>query len=236
MSNSAPDKPKTNNTGALLGSPKRALQHTIVFLGLSLAAIGLLYAHILDQGEMELKSAEALANAGEFDEAIVHARQSASWFVPGAPHVASAYARLADIASICEGRGDTKTALFAWHAVRTATISSRWAEITHERELAVADASIARLSSKQPVALGAADRDPEGIQRKLHEILSRNDRPRVPWIAALLGGFVCMIVGLVSTAWRGYSPGGKPVHLRQVPGLIIAAIGLLAWVLALWNA
>ncbi len=210
--------------------------HASVLLGLMAGAGGLLTARVLQQGELELRSAEALAATGNLEEATVHARQSASWFVPGAPHVPAAYAQLIAIARLAEGRGDAKTALFAWHAVRTSALSTRWVIVPHKDELAIADASIARLSAKQPAPHGAATRDPADIQQKMHALLARNDRPRIPWVFTMLGGFVALTAGLLHMGWKGLGDRDQVAFRQLRVGAILAIAGSIAWALALWNA
>ena len=215
---------------------RRILPHAIVALGLTVGAAGLLTARVINQGERDLHAAEALADNGKLEEAVVHARRSASWFVPGAPHVPAAYARMIAIARTAEGYGDTSTALFAWHAVRTSALSSRWVVVPHKDELAVANASIARLTAKQPVALGATTRDPADIQQTMHTILARNQRTRTPWVIVLLIGFATLSVGLLQIGWKGL---GRRTQWSFRPirtGTILAVVGLTAWALALWNA
>ena len=218
---------------------KRALgilAKVVIALGLVAGAGGLLTARVVQQGERELRTAEALAASGNLEDAVVHARQSAQWFAPGAPHVPAAYAKMISIARLAEGRGDPKTALFAWQAVRTSALSTRWVLVPHEDELAVANASIARLAAKQPTPPGARVQDPADIQQKLHMLLARKDRPRLPWVATLLAGFAALSAGLVHIGWKGFA-GEKGLELRRVRvGAIVAAVGLVAWVLALWNA
>lgn len=219
-----------------MSSARRIAAHALVFVGLVAGAGGLLTARVLQQGELELRSAEALAATGNLEEATVHARQSASWFVPGAPHVPAAYAQLIAIARLAEGRGDVKTALFAWHAVRTSALSSRWVLIPHKDELAIADASIARLSAKQPAPHGAATQDPADIQQKMHALLARNDRPRLPWVFTMLGGFVALTAGLLHMGWTGLGDRKQLAFGPLRVGAILTTAGLIAWALALWNA
>ena len=208
----------------------------LLLLGVLAGAGGVLTARVLHQGERELRTAEALASTGKLEEAVIHARQSAMWFAPGAPHVPAAYAKLISIARLAEGRGDTKTALFAWQAVRTSALSTRWVFIPHQDELAVADASIARLSAKQRPAPGARVQEPADIQQKMHILLASSNRPRMPWILTLLGGFAALTFGLVHMAYKGpLGPEGLAIKRLRVGG-IVAIVGLVAWALALWNA
>jgi hypothetical protein len=205
-------------------------------LGVLVAAFGLLTARVLREGERELRTAEALAAAGNLDEAIVHARRSASWYAPGAPHVPVAYAKLASIAQMAEGRGDAATALVAWRAVREAALSTRWIVVPHRDELAVANASIARLASKGNQPPGARVRDPDELQQQLHQMLAQERHPRAPWVVTLLAGFTAMTAGLVAMGLFGFTPKGEWNWKRMRVGAGAAVVGLVAWALALWNA
>ncbi len=208
----------------------------VVLLGLLAGAGGLLTARVVQEGERELRMAEALSATGKLEAAVVHARQSALWFAPGAPHVPAAYAKMISIARLAEGRGDIKTALFAWQAVRTSALSTRWVLVPHQDELAVANASIARLAAKTPAGGGAQTQDPGEVQQKLHMLLARKDRPRLPWVVTLLAGFASLCVGFIHLGWKGIPGEGglQPKRLRF--GAIAVVVGLVAWVLALWNA
>lgn len=214
---------------------RRAAPHILVALSLAIGAAGWMTARMLRQGELELRTAQALAATGELEQATIHARKAASYFVPNAPHVPAAYAQLISIAQLAEGRGDTQTALFAWNAVRTAAYSSRWISVPHQQEVAIADASIARLTSRQPVPYGA-NQDPDARQKKMLDLLSRKNYPRMPWVFALLGGFVAVSVGLLHIGWHGLNHPKANTLPRLRVGIALTAFGLVAWALALWNA
>ena len=218
------------------GAALRVAGRVLLALGVLVAVGGLLTARVLREGERELRTAEALASTGKLDEAVVHARRSASWYAPGAPHVAPAYAKLAAIAQTAEGRGNPATALAAWRAVREAALSSRWVVVPHRDELAVANASIARLAAKGQQPPGGRAQNAEELQQQLHQMLAQERHPRVPWVVTLLAGFTAMTAGLIAMGMFGFTPKGQWDWKRLRVGGGVALVGVVAWALALWNA
>jgi hypothetical protein len=196
----------------------------------------MLCARVLMEGERELRICDSRLAADDYQVAIVHARRSASWYLPGAPHVPAAYGRLIKIAQNAEGRGDVATSVLAWRAIRTAAISSRFLFIPHQQELELANASIARLSARRTPTLGAPAAVDVDIERAQREALARIDRPRVPWIVVMCGSMASMAVGLFALATRAVSKAGAIVWNRARVPLFIFSIGALLWAIALWRA
>lgn len=209
-----------------------------VALGLAIAAAlsSVLTIRALVEGQRELRASGILLASGDLEQAIVRARRSASWYVPGAAHVPAAYERLLGIARVAEGRSDTATALYAWRAVRSAALSSRWLTQPHRAELAMANASIARLSSVQPRPQGAPQRSSAQAEQDALAALSRNERPFTGWVIVMLAGFAMFAGGMTQVALRAVDDSGALALGRVRPGLIVAAAGALAWILALWRA
>jgi hypothetical protein len=190
----------------------------------------------LVEGERELRAAEVSFAAGDLEQAAVRARRAATWYLPGAPHVPAAYRRLVSVAGAAEGRGDARTALFAWHCVRSAALSSRWATVPHRQQLALANASIARLASKQPRPAGAGDASDADVEREMRRVLAQEQFPRAPWVAVMLAGFAAMILGLGHAARRGFDAQGAPRWTLMRAGAAVAAAGLAAWAAGIWFA
>ena len=88
-------------------------------------------------------------------------------YFPGAAHVAASYRKLRDLAVESEARGDLAASLFAWRAVRSAALGTRFWIAPRDRERQIADANIARLSAavrqalvpRQESGRGPRDRD-----------------------------------------------------------------------------
>lgn len=218
---------------------KRAAAWTWVARGLVAAAIvvvlaGGLIARVVFEGERELRTAEALSSSGQLSVAAVHARRSAAWYAPGAPHVAEAHRRLILIARLAEARGQPDVALFAWRQLRAAVHSSRSILAPPADVLMLANASIARLVAAKPLPSGqAADHDAE---RRALEHLGRAWYPRAPLTVAMLAGFVALAAGLTLMALRLTADGVAAPWRALRPGAVVAVIGFACWMLALWKA
>jgi hypothetical protein len=200
------------------------------------AAAAMLTMHALVEGQRELRASGTSLTAGDLEQAVTRARRAASWYVPGAAHVPSAYERLMGIARVAEGRSDVRTALFAWQAVRSAALSTRWITVPHASELAIANASIARLSAKMPRPQGAAERTDIEMERDAIARLARQEHPLVPWVIVLLAGFGMITGGLAQFGLRAIDLDGTLAWKRVRPGLVVAAVGAIAWIVSLWQA
>lgn len=197
--------------------------------------VAVLVTRALVEGEREYRASGTLLANGELEQAIVRARLSASWYVPGAGHVPAAYERLIGIAKVAEGRGDTRLALLAWQAVRTASLSSRWIVVPHERERVMADVSVARLSAKLPTAPAAERSEPE-IEQEMLAALSRQEHPFAPWVVVLLAGFGLVTAGFAVVGTRGLAADGRLDWRKAQWGLWMTAAGIAAWAVGLWRA
>ena len=200
------------------------------------AIVALMAARALREGQRELRASGALLASGDLEQAVVRARRAASWYVPGAPHVPQAYERMIGIARVSEGRADPKTALFAWQAVREASLSSRWIKTPHQRELAEANAAIARLSARRPQPQAALERSETERERASYALLSRQELPYVGWAIVMIAGFALFSAGLGWFSIRAVDEAGRLAWVRVRPALIVAGAGALAWVVALWRA
>lgn len=196
----------------------------------------MLIARVVVEGRRELRAAEVAQRSGDFEQAAIRARRAASWYAPGAPHVPAAYRLLASIARQAEGRGDTANALFAWRATRFAVLSSRWIVVPHSRELDLANAEIARLSSKQPRPPGVAGKSDVEVEHEMLDRLTRREHPRPAWVVVMLLAIGLVGAGFARVLWRGLDPLDKRTACRIRQGLWLIASGAVAWALALWLA
>ncbi len=222
-----------------MSEPRRPtwwIARALLVAAAGMAVLGVLCSRVLIDGERELRASEALMSQGDLEQAAVHARRSASWYLPGAPHVPAAYSRLITIAQTAEGRGDPRLALFAWQAVRSAALSSRWIVVARSAELNAANAQIARLSSQQRRPPGASDATQDELERQMSTKLAASDHPRVPWAIALIAGFAMIAAGMIHIATRGMNTQGAPEWGRMRLGLAVAGVGVATWALALWQA
>ncbi|MFT3775608.1 MAG: hypothetical protein QM820_60445 [Minicystis sp.] len=206
----------------------------------ALAALGLVIgaatARVVSSGEKEIALSTAGLRAGDAHAAAEHARRAAGWYAPGAPHVRVAYERLIALGTAAEGLGDRELALFAFRGVRTAALETRWIVIPHEDDLEKANLAIARLSAEAPRAPGLRTEPPQKIEREQLEALARDEAPRTAWVVVLVAGALAWAVGAFGVVRRGVTRDGAILWSRALPSAVIAAAGVLAWLLAIWRA
>ena len=147
----------------------------------------LLVLALVVAGREALAEGDRAAADGRLDDAIAAWERSARWYLPFAPHVDDAYARLVETA----GKG-RPYALPAWRAVRSSALATRTLWTPHADELAEANAQIAELSSREPA--GAASGGPDAATRKTFHVERLAHDPRPQPIAAW---FMLLVVGAV---------------------------------------
>jgi hypothetical protein len=200
-----------------------------VFLAIlrAIAAVGVVVAAAL--------STDAL-RAGDAHAAVEHARRAAGWYMPGAPHVRVAYERLLALGTAAEGLGDRDTALFAFRAVRTAAIETRWIFAPHEDDREKADRAVARIEAEAPRPPGVRTDPPKTFERAELEALARDEAPRTPWVVALVVGAFAWAAGAFYVARRAIGATGIVSWARAAPGIAIGCAGAALWLVALWRA
>lgn len=203
-------------------------------------AVGVIVAavtfRVVAAGEREIALSTAALRAGDPHEAALRARRAAGYYAPGAPHVRVAYERLLALAAKAESAGDLKTALFAWQGVRTAALETRWIVTPHEADLERANAAIARLEAGQQRPPGTRTEPAAVIERAELEALARDEAPHVPWVIALVIGFIAWTAGAVMIVRRGVTSTGQFVSQRTGAAIAVTAAGVLIWLLAIWRA
>ncbi len=198
-----------------------------------IVGLGVLTVRVIVGGEAELRASDAALDSGSVDDAVVHARRAASFYAPGAPHVSFAYRRLIALAVTAEERHLRDTAVFAWRAVRQAALDTRWLVTPHEAERERAEREIARL-----VALGVHENaGPDRlIEARQLALMRRDEGPRVGWIVVLIAGVVAASGGLVAAIRASAGAGGRLDWSSGKRPLAVAMVGIVAWLLAWWQA
>jgi hypothetical protein len=202
------------------------------FLATLALALAVWTARVVWGGEQEVVQSDIALAQGLPDEAITHARRAASFYAPGAPHVAFAYRRLTALAVAAEERHRRDTALLAWRALRQASLDTRWVVTPHDGDRARAEREIARL-----LALGVHERaEPDArIEARQWMLLQNDERPRARWIALLLAGLGLASGGFAWAATRAAGAGRVDWSLARRP-LLVSGIGLALWALGWWGA
>jgi len=181
----------------------------IVLAGLAAAAIRIVY-----EGRGALAEGESALGRGDKRGAIVAFEAAARWYLPGAPHVADAYAELRALTA------DPAVALPAWRAIRTAALACRWLVTPHGDDLAAANAAIAKLSAADP-GVGSGGTEAWHATR-----LERTSAPRPAAAALAVIGIALWIGAAIALARR------RPARMPAV----VMAIGVALWAVGLYNA
>jgi hypothetical protein len=202
-------------------------------VGVVIAAVSV---RVVVAGEREIALSTAALRAGDPHDAALHARRAAGSYAPGAPHVRVAYERLLALAAKAEGVGDRETALFAWRGVRTAALETRWVVTPHQDDLERANAAIARLEAAQARPPGTRTDPAATIERAELAALTLDEAPHVPWVIALVAGFLAWTLGAAFVVRRGVTSTGQLVWQNTRTPLAIAAAGVVVWLLAIWRA
>lgn len=222
------ETPQGTKIGWILRAAKIALVVGLV--------VGAVTARVVVAGEREVALSTAALRAGDPHEAAIHARRAAGYYAPGAPHVRVAYERLIALAVKAESVGDKATALFAWQGVRTAAIETRWIVTPHAGDLERANAAIARLQAAEERPLGTRTEPVKVIERDALAALTRDETPHVPWVVALVAGFLAWTIGAAWLVRRGVTSTGQVVWSRTYAAIALTAAGALVWLLAIWRA
>ena len=193
------------------------MRAAILAAAIAIAAIGACGLRVVVEGRRALAAGDAAAADGRLADAIAGWETAARWYLPFAPHVGEAYARLVELAG-----KDHHSALAAWRAVRSAALATRGLWQPHRDDLAAANAQIAELASRDPEGALAGGANAEARKQFHLERLGRDPGPA-------RGGVFLAVLGIA--AWLA----GIGVALRGLvkPGAAVAALGTIGWVIGL---
>ncbi|MFT3693402.1 MAG: hypothetical protein QM831_09710 [Kofleriaceae bacterium] len=179
-----------------------------------LAAISIV---VVLRGRAELATGDEAMKRGAVTEALRDYEAAARWYLPGAPHVDTAYDRLRDATK------DPKTALLAWRAIRSAATATRTLWQPHKADLEDATTALVRLEASDANTGDGAGADRQGYYRARFYEDVRADRGM-----AILAGFgVILLIAGVIAVLRG---------TRKIPVLGLVVVGMACWLVGLYNA
>jgi hypothetical protein len=202
-----------------------------------LFALGVVVTRAFWDGRRALAAGDAAVARGDSAEAVTQWRRAARWYLPGAPHVADAYARLEAIALEADAHGDTRLALDAWRAVRSSVLATRSFYTPFPLKLTRANDRIADLMAKQEVAQDPEKAQQQGEIRSFHlGLLLRDEAPSVPWTLVALLGFAAWVGGGFWFARRGVTAEDKLDRKTAARAGLLILGGLLLWMLGLYRA
>jgi hypothetical protein len=189
---------------------------------LVVAVLAALSIRIVVEGRSALGDGDDWMLRGKPIEAAGAYEIAARWYLPLAPHVDEAYAKLKKLAA----SDDPGVQLAAWRAIRSAARATAGLWTPHAADVADADAAIARLEARQVGAAspGGTTAAREGWYRDRLEHTTRANHG-----AALLAAFGVLVwLGGAFSLARASS--GKLLRA----GIMLA--GLVCWAAGLYNA
>ncbi len=186
---------------------------------------------VLEARVGRMRAAQAMGT-GDVDGAIVELRRAARWHAVINPYASGALDELERIAAQARARGELRRALAAQRAVHAAIQAGRSFYTPDAERLARADRAIAVLMATEPPP--EADVAHSGAERRsAYARALRLTRPREPWVAFALLGFITWVSGaLVFMAYGLDAEGrlgrsvGKRSGLSVVLGWVAFALGL----------
>lgn len=212
------------------------MRRIVIIAALVLAAFGALAIRVVLEGRGALATGEDALARGKPGDAIRAFEASARWYLPLAPHVDEAYARLRELAK----SEDPATALAAWRSIRSAARATRTLWTPHAGDLAAADAAIAKLSANSPhgapVEEGGAADSPAAREAWHQARLARDPRPSLGAAALAAFGILLWLGGAIVIARHGVSAAGGLVRRPALAGAAAVVVGLVCWFAGLYNA
>lgn len=205
---------------------------TLIALVSCLGALmtGLLIARIHGAGQDALLASEQAFDRGDLEAATHAARESLTWYIPGAPHVGGAIARLRAIAVGAEATGDAPNSLRAWEALRGALFETSHPWSDSNAVFDEASAGVARLLAHQSRESMPTSTNYAEVSEEVAAFYRTPARePGRDWFAvgSSLGMLLMLAFGARVLSGREFSSAAALVFTRA--GLLV---GVSLWVLA----
>ncbi len=143
--------------------------------------------------EREATAADAASAKSDWFDAIGHARTAAEAMVPGSPWPERGFRRLEAIGHDAEARGDLETAVLAYGAMRTASLTTRSVLSLNDGWRARADGGLARVAAVHPEVTG-----PRVSAQSMLDALEQRGSPGQASFAAWSASAFAALAGL---AW-----------------------------------
>jgi hypothetical protein len=212
------------------------VKRTIVIVALVTAVLGALAIRVVGEGRAALAEGDEALAAGSKLAAIRAYEVAARWYLPLAPHVGDAYAKLRALA----GSEEPGVKLAAWRAIRGAARATRTLWQPHGDDLAAADREIARLAAADPagghVGDKAAPEDAAAREAWHRDRLARDTRAGTLALVLAALGVAGWLGGGLALARRGIDASGRLVRRPALVSVVAIVLGLACWAAGLYNA
>lgn len=211
---------------------KRTRRRLLIALASVFLCVGVLSARALWEGRSALKRGNAFLEGGDSEGAVRNWRRAARWYLPLAPHVASAYDKLQGLALSAEERGDIQVAISAWTGIRSSVRATRSFYTPYSERLEEADAHLATLMAQLELQSDATV-DLVKTEEWHRALLRRDQMPSVGWSIVALLGLALWIGGGFGFALRGVDDNDRLVRKAAGYSGAAVAVGMLVWLLGL---
>src|SRR6266851_2122540 len=124
------------------------LRHTLRVLGLLVAFVALLSAETAYNARQGFALGEDSYTHGEYKVAITHYERAIKWYTPWSPVVQRAVARLWQLGTEAEARGEVSLALEAYHTLRSSLYAVQSFYVPYQSWIAKSEERIAPLLAK----------------------------------------------------------------------------------------
>ncbi len=204
----------------------------LIGLATAFLCLGVVSVRAMWEGSSALSRGDAAHAEGDTEEAIRWWRRAARWYVPLAPHVGSAYARLRKLGDAATRDGDTQTALAAWRGVRSSIRATRSFYTPYSEHVDEADKNIASLMADLELAEDA-EKDRAKTEARHYSLLKLDQMPSIFWsVIALLGMFLWIGSGF-GFALRAVDDSDRLVPKAAAYSGAGIAMGLVIWLVGL---
>lgn len=212
------------------------VKRSIVIVALVTAVLGALAIRVVSEGRAALADGDEALAGGAKLAAIRSYEVAARWYLPLAPHVGEAYAKLHTLA----GSEEPPVKLAAWRAIRSAARASRNLWQPHADDLAAADREIAKLAAADPagghVGEKAAPEDAATREAWHRDRLARDTRASTFALVLAALGVAGWLGGGLALARRGIDATGRLVRRPALVSAVAIVLGLACWAAGLYNA
>ncbi|MEN9581423.1 MAG: hypothetical protein RJA70_4432, partial [Pseudomonadota bacterium] len=194
--------------------------------------LGVLLGKVLSRGTDAMAESDRAFSRGDLSAALEQATVASEAYVPWAPHLVAAEARLRALALGAESTGQRYLAQRAWSALRSSRIqvAHPWTSLTEPFDQGLRDANSALpdlLQPAVPVRAGDSIEDRETALLSVRQAYQRDVLPRIPLLVGhTLGMLLLLLAGTAAcfsarfpTLWV-WSTGGMGVAFW-----ILAALG-----------
>lgn len=207
------------------------MKRALIVIAIVVAGLGALAVRVVIEGRGALADGDAALTAKRPLDAIAAWESAARWYLPLAPHVDEAYARLVEFAN-----SDTKYRIAAWRAVRRAATATRSLWQPHADDLAAANTALAKLSAEHPEGAPAAGQNVAERTAFFAARLAEDRRPSRGAAALAILGILSWLAGIGVVVRRGIDAGGRLVRRPALVGIGLSLVGVVAWAAGLYNA